>query len=178
MLVCQNAGEQNAGYYYEAAQQIREYRYLGANSDTWGHAPRLAWHWSGRVAAQIGLASNGWLYEAPDTGTSFYRINTEGGSSRTIKHDIKDLPSMGDKLDQLKPVSFIYNYDKENEIRYGLIHEDTVDILPDICKFDDKQDGGRVINYIDLIPVLVKEIQDLRARVKELEQVINDGNYI
>jgi hypothetical protein len=34
----------------------------GSQTDTWGNAPRLAWHWSGRVAAQIGLASNGYLY--------------------------------------------------------------------------------------------------------------------
>lgn len=66
--------------YAHAAMQIREANYAGASSDTWGVAPRLAWHWSGRVAAQIGLASNGWLHEAPSTGTNFYRIVCETGT--------------------------------------------------------------------------------------------------
>ena len=66
--------------YAHAAMQIREANYAGASSDTWGVAPRLAWHWSGRVAAQIGLASSGWLYEAPSTGTNFYKIVCETGT--------------------------------------------------------------------------------------------------
>lgn len=60
--------------------QIREYNYGGKQSDTWGNAPRLTWHWSGRVAAQIGLNSNGYLYEAPATGTNFYKLVYESGT--------------------------------------------------------------------------------------------------
>lgn len=70
----------NDASYANAAIQIREQGYAGAGSDTWGRAPRLAWHWSGRVAAQIGLASNGYLYTAPSTGTSFYKLVYESGS--------------------------------------------------------------------------------------------------
>lgn len=70
----------NNASYAEAAFQIREEGYGGAGTDNWGRAPRLAWHWSGRVAAQIGLASNGYLYEAPVTGTSFYKLVYESGS--------------------------------------------------------------------------------------------------
>lgn len=66
--------------YANAAVQIREQGYGGSGSDTWGRAPRLAWHWSGRVAAQIGLASNGYLYTAPVTGTTFYKLMYESGT--------------------------------------------------------------------------------------------------
>ena len=48
--------------YGDSAVEIREYNFGGAQSDTWGNAPRLSFHWGGRVAAQIGLASNGNLY--------------------------------------------------------------------------------------------------------------------
>jgi len=75
----------NSSYNYDSSSAwIREYNYNGAQSDTWGNAPRLGWHWSGRVAAQIGLASNGWLYEAPLTATNFYRIVVENGGSWNI----------------------------------------------------------------------------------------------
>ena len=47
--------------YGDSAVEIREYNFGGAQSDTWGVAPRLSFHWGGRTAAQIGLASNGKL---------------------------------------------------------------------------------------------------------------------
>ncbi len=79
------ANANNSSYNYDsAAIWIREAGYTGSGSDTWGQAPRLGWHWSGRVAAQIGLASNGWLYEAPVTGTNFYRIVCENGGTYNI----------------------------------------------------------------------------------------------
>lgn len=80
LLSVRNTGNTAAGQYNQGAMQIREYNYGGSQSDTWGNAPRLTWHWSGRVAAQIGLASNGYLYEAPATGTNFYRLVYESGT--------------------------------------------------------------------------------------------------
>ena len=87
-------------------------------------------------------------------------------SSREIKHDIMNLNEVGEMLDNLTPVSFIYNDDKFNEKRFGLIYEDTVEICPDICK---ENGVSRTINYVDLVPILLREIQSLRARVKQLE---------
>lgn len=75
----------NSDYNYSgSAIWIREYHYSGSGSDTWGQAPRLGWHWSGRVAAQIGLASNGYLYEAPATAATFYKIVIENGGTYNI----------------------------------------------------------------------------------------------
>jgi len=76
---------------------------------------------------------------------------------------------MGEQIDRLNPVSFIYKNRASEGIHYGLIHEDTVGIIPDVCKFDQYTDGGRYINYEDLVPVLIKEVQSLRKRVKQLE---------
>lgn len=88
-------------------------------------------------------------------------------SSYNYKHDISFLDEYGDIIDQLKPVSFIYNSDTQNKKRFGLIFEDTINILPEIC-YDD---GPKLksINYVDLISILLKEIQSLRKRVKQLE---------
>jgi hypothetical protein len=88
-------------------------------------------------------------------------------SSREVKHDIRELESCGDRLDQLKPVTFIYNDDKAGRRRPGLIYEETVETVPEICQEDD---GGKAINYTELVPMLLKEIQELRARVKALEE--------
>lgn len=159
------------GSYADSALQI--FSTLSGGPSGWGGAPRLGFHWGGVTAAQLGVASNGYIYECPGTGTTFYQVQINTGSSRTIKHDIMPLPDMGDKIDLLQPVSFIYNDLPEEGTRYGLIHEDTVEIMPDICKFDENQNGGRTVNYIDLIPVLIKEIQSLRKRLKSLEDKNN-----
>ena len=88
-------------------------------------------------------------------------------SSKNIKHDIQLMPSVGDELDKLEPVIFVYDDDKDEKVRYGLIYEDTVEVMPEICTDDE---SNKAINYMELIPMLLKEIQDLRARVKALEE--------
>lgn len=62
--------------YGDSALEIREYAFGGAQGDTWGNAPRLSFHWAGRVAAQIGLAANGNLYinNNASASTTFLRI--------------------------------------------------------------------------------------------------------
>lgn len=87
-------------------------------------------------------------------------------SSRKYKHDIVNIQDMGKKIDQLNPVYFRYNNDPD-KVHMGLIYEDTVDVMPEICV-----SGTDVlsINYIELVPVLLKEIQSLRKRVAALEQ--------
>ena len=88
-------------------------------------------------------------------------------SSRDIKHNINPLPSVGEKLDQLRPVTFVYDDDKHEKTRMGLIYEDTQEVMPEICTDDE---SNKAISYIELVPAMLKEIQDLRKRVAELER--------
>ena len=101
-------------------------------------------------------------------GTVFYDYLVQN-SSREVKHDIKKLGSVGDKFDKLEPVTFVYNKDPKAIQRMGLIYEDTVDVMPEICN---DFNGEKSINYVELIPALLKEIKDLRKRVAELERRI------
>ena len=101
-----------------------------------------------------------------DAGTIKYSTLTQK-SSREIKHDIKPLQPIGKKLDTLKPVTFVYDDDKNEQQRMGLIYEDTVETMPEICTGDE---SDKAINYVELIPALLKEIQELRIRVKTLEE--------
>ena len=100
-------------------------------------------------------------------GDYIYYNHLSQNSSREVKHNINPLGSVGEKLDGLKPVTFVYDYDKKEEQRMGLIYEDTIDIMPEICTNDESE---KAINYVELIPALLKEIQELRIRVKTLEE--------
>ena len=95
-----------------------------------------------------------------------YRVLVQN-SSRDIKHDIQTMEDVGNKLDLLTPVTFIYDDDTNEQRRYGFIYEDTAEVMPEICAGDE---SNKALNYIELIPMLVKEIQSLRSRVGELER--------
>ena len=96
-------------------------------------------------------------------------MNLYQQSSREVKEHIENLPENGDAIDRLRPVK--YEYKKEpGRTRFGLIHEETAEVLPEICTGIGEEDPERRgIDYVELIPLLLKEIQSLRARVAQLE---------
>ena len=65
----------------------------------------------------------------------------------------------------LRPVS--YTRDNSAEINYGLLAQDVAKVLPDIVRGN--EEDGYSLAYTDLIAVLIGAVQDLDARVKELE---------
>lgn len=91
-------------------------------------------------------------------------------SSRDVKKDISPIPDMGDIIDRLKPVLYRYVWDPSGQpIRHGLIYEDTLPVLPEICEAKQPGAASATIMYEELTPILLKEIQLLRARVSALE---------
>lgn len=90
-------------------------------------------------------------------------------SSRLKKHNIVPIRETGNLIDSLEPVEFVYNDDASGKTRFGLIYEDTLSILPEICS-EDKTTGDLGITYEPLNTILLKEVQELRKRVKELEE--------
>jgi hypothetical protein len=53
------AGVANSSDYAAAALEVRERGFGGAQDDTFATAPRIGFHWGGRVASQIALRSTG-----------------------------------------------------------------------------------------------------------------------
>ena len=125
--------------------------------------PRTSGYYGG-IGASYNRWRQGYFY-------SLYYVNIYSNSSRDIKHDIVPMESVGDKLDKLEPVTFVYDDDEEENKRMGLIYEDTVEVMPEICTEDE---NNKAIDYLSLVPALLKEIQDLRSRVKALEERIGD----
>lgn len=100
------------------------------------------------------------------------------GSSREYKHDIEEIHDSGETIDKLRPISFVYNKDmhKGDRTHFGLIYEEVIDVIPELCViFDDKQGyTEKTICYTELIPILLKEVQELRKRVATLEEKVNE----
>ena len=104
------------------------------------------------------------------TGSAFVTSLTETSAER-FKTNITNLDSQIDNISLLTPVSF--NWKEDNREDIGLIAEQIHDIYPE---FIGKNPNGEIqgIKYSKLTAVLVKSIQELNDKNKELELRINE----
>ena len=72
-------------------------------------------------------------------------------------------------LYDLRPVSFKYNEDLDpvGIPHYGLIAEEVAEVAPDLV-FTDAEGAPQVVRYEQLVPLLLNEVQELRATQTEL----------
>jgi len=102
-------------------------------------------------------------------------------SDERSKENIKEVASsLAESIQLLKPVSYtlkqdsLWKYDIEAKelqgVHYGLIAQDVQKILPELVYERGEQLS---INYTELIPLLIKTVQDLSAELKELKSQLN-----
>jgi trimeric autotransporter adhesin len=100
-------------------------------------------------------------------------------SSRRFKNDIKDMGSSSNVVYNLRPVTFTWNKSSAegmkyatDDIQYGLVAEEVNQVIPSIVNKDKNGDPFN-INYTDLIPLLLNELQIQKNRIDELERLLN-----
>lgn len=106
----------------------------------------------------------------PVTGSQVM-INSSGqlgilASSQRYKKDIKPISNSGG-IYKLRPVTYHYKYDKNEQPQYGLIAEEVERVYPDIVIKTDKG-APETVMYNALIPMLLKEIQQQHQMIKTL----------
>ena len=92
-------------------------------------------------------------------------ITFNATSDYRIKEDIKQITY---NVDKLKPVQYINKESKKEDI--GLIAHELQEICPFLVTGEKNGSEYQSINYIGLIGILIKEIQDLKKRVAILEE--------
>lgn len=120
------------------------------------------------------------ISQLPSGSGSELVINSNGvvyksSSSRDIKHDIQyieDTESYHDALMHIKPATYIFNNDKTETAKLGMIAEDIADVMPIAALTGE---DGKVENYDTraIIAMLVMEVQRLNA---EIERLRGDSN--
>lgn len=106
-------------------------------------------------------------------------------SSRHVKHDISDMDDPTETIMKLRPVSFYYNSDPDDQhMQYGLIAEEVEGVLPSIVTVPDGyKDEDRDydptepvpgIDYSKLVPFLLAAIQHMEKRIEALEEKIKE----
>jgi hypothetical protein len=122
---------------------------------------RASFQVSGTQYGYINVATTGTLYST----TSDYRI----------KENVVGLTNATERLQQLNPLRFSFIPDQENTIVDGFFAHEVADVVPEAItgtKDAVDDDGNAVYQGIDqskLVPLLVATIQELEARITQLE---------
>lgn len=91
-------------------------------------------------------------------------------SDRRLKENITPADDAGSIVDAIQIVKYDWKVGGHN--RYGVIAQDLHDVFPEaVAEGDDGDEIEKTwgVDYSKLVPILVKEIQSLRARVTALE---------
>jgi hypothetical protein len=111
------------------------------------------------------------------TYNTVYAKNFYTASDLALKTNIAPLGLATKTVLALRPVSYRWNDQSQtgrlsaNLKELGFIAQEVESVLPDVVTVDHV--GNKLINYIGLIPVLTAPIQELNARVEELEKQLN-----
>ena len=119
------------------------------------------------AATQLFVRSGGSVGVRLDTGAGSWT----SASDERLKNISGNIENATKKLNTLRAVNFTWKSDKENTNNLGLIAQDVIKVFPELVS-ESSQDGMYGVRYQDLIPVLVKAIQEQQAQIEELKALI------
>ncbi len=103
-------------------------------------------------------------YIQVNTGNVLYSTT----SDERYKENIVDAPSASTLIDAMQIRSFNWKESGEHQ-PYGMVAQELQDIAPLAVADGSEDDDIMGIDYSALVPMLIKEIQEMRARLAELE---------
>jgi len=181
--IYQNVGNTNDFAIYTNGGASTEHKFIIKNNGN-----ILVGNPTDRGTGKLQLTANGtmseWLQEGGNTSTYILfsttastgigsiQRNPGGGvtynttSDYRLKHDLKDYSGL-DIINKIKTYDFAWNSD--NTRNHGVMAHELQQVIP--YAVTGEKDGERMqgVDYSKLVPVLVKAIQELEARIKILE---------
>ena len=89
-------------------------------------------------------------------------------SDQRLKENIADADDAGSKVDAIQVRKFDWIADGSHQ-DYGMVAQELQSVAPEAVSGDADSEEMMGVDYSKLVPMLVKEIQSLRARVAQLE---------
>ena len=94
--------------------------------------------------------------------------NYNTSSDARLKENIADAESASELIDAIQVRSFDWIADGSHQ-RYGMVAQELLEVAPEAVSQGETEEDMMGVDYSKLVPMLVKEIQSLRARVAQLE---------
>lgn len=117
---------------------------------------------------QTFTVANTKLYFNPSTGT-LNSTNFNSLSDVNQKENIHDLVNAIDIINQIRPVSF--NWKEDGKLSYGVIAQEIEEVLPELVNTNSA--GVKSVAYSQIIPFLVKVIQEQHKEIQNIKSVLN-----
>jgi hypothetical protein len=105
--------------------------------------------------------------------TEYFRISNAGQanpSDRRLKSNIKDITDALNKIALLKGKTF--NFQGDDKRQMGFIAQEIVDIIPEVVRKDDGDEGLYFLSYDKLTALLAEGIKELDIKLKEKDDEI------
>jgi len=98
--------------------------------------------------------------------TSSTTLNYNTSSDKRLKENIVDAPA--GNIDAIRVRSFDWKADGSHQT-YGMVAQELVEVAPEAVSQGDTEDDMWGVDYSKLVPMMIKEIQDLKAEVAALK---------
>jgi hypothetical protein len=116
-------------------------------------------------AYSLGTAGSRWSSVYATNGT----IQTSDGR---LKDELGPLPYGLEEVERLRPVAFTWADGPHDEIHYGLVAQEAMEVLPEVVSVGNDPQGTLGINYGELVPVLIKAMQEQQDQIEvQAEQI-------
>ena len=123
--------------------------------------------------AHYGNNGDWYIRPASNSGTVYVK-NYQAESDQRLKENIEDMTYGTDEILQLQPRKF--NWIDNSEEQNGFIAQEVESVLPNFVATGDmkidgheEEEGIKSVNYNSIVATLVKSVQELEARIAELE---------
>jgi hypothetical protein len=126
--------------------------YLGSNTTTGDN--------------QIVFYNPNGLVGSISTSASVTQYNTS--SDERLKENITDANDAGDKIDAIKVRQYDWKVDGSHQ-DYGMVAQELQAVAPEAVSVPEDPEQMMGVDYSKLVPMMLKEIQSLRARISQLE---------
>jgi hypothetical protein len=176
----------NDGVSSSSLQQASNIFFINSNASSATHGS-IVFRSSSAYTERMRITNSGEVYIAGTTDQGAYNLQVNGtgvwgagayvnGSDSALKQNIQPLDNSLDLVKQMKPVTYTYkeSYSKDTSVQTGFIAQDLQILLKDKNYLNGIVKDGTYLSvaYQNLIPLLVKAIQEQQIEIENLKKQI------
>ena len=139
-----------------------------------------------RESGRVGINDSTPSFDLDVNGDGNFTGELTAASDLKLKRNIVSIAGATETINQLNPVTYEFRSDEFPDLklsdgqRWGLIAQEVEAILPDLISENGSaihRNGEEIsiksLNYIDLIPVMIKAIQEQDAEIQALNAIVS-----
>ncbi len=157
------------GFLIIGQQSVNQALYFTRNSS--GIAVMSSSHFGpySNAGLDLGVSSYRW-------DRIYYTTGILGTSDKRMKKNIRSLDYGLEEIMALRPVDFEWRDFEDRGKEMGFIAQDLQQVLPEMITEADDEEKTLLVNQMELLPVLVKAIQEQQERIEDLEKQVKSMN--